>query len=157
MTDDANMTSNRPYLLRAFYQWIVDNKCTPYIVVEADLPHVEVPPQTVRDGQVVLNISPGAVQNLQLEDTQVTFSARFGGVPFEVYVPVYAISAIYARENGAGSMFPPEPIPELEQEAPQVEEEDSSEMTVIETSTELKTEEKDKKPKKKGSHLSVVK
>lgn len=158
MTDDANMTSNRPYLLRAFYQWIVDNECTPYIVVEADLPNVEVPPQTVRDGQVVLNISPNAVQNLLLEDTQVTFSARFGGVPFEVYVPVYAISAIYARENGAGSMFPPEPIPELEQEkAPEVEEDPSS-ITVIETSSELKTEqEKDKKPKKKGSHLSVVK
>lgn len=158
MTDDANMTSNRPYLLRAFYQWIVDNECTPYIVVEADLPNVEVPPQTVRDGQVVLNISPNAVQNLLLEDTQVTFSARFGGVPFEVYVPVYAISAIYARENGAGSMFPPEPIPELEEEKTPEVEEDPSSMTVIETSSELKTEqEKDKKPKKKGSHLSVVK
>lgn len=158
MTDDANMTSNRPYLLRAFYQWIVDNDCTPYIVVEADLPNVEVPPQTIRDGQVVLNISPNSVQNLLLEDTQVTFSARFGGVPFEVYVPVYAISAIYARENGAGSMFPPEPIPEIEQEAIEEVEEDTSSISVIETSTELKTEEeKDKKPKKKGSHLSVVK
>jgi len=156
MTDETNMTSNRPYLLRAFYQWIVDNECTPYIVVEADLPHVDVPPQTVRDGQVVLNISPTAVQNLLLEDKQVTFSARFGGVPFEVYIPVYAISAIYARENGAGTMFPPEEIPELEQEELE-DEQESSPMSVIETSSELKTDEDKEKPKKKGSHLSVVK
>ena len=83
MTDETNMTSNRPYLLRAFYQWIVDNECTPYIVVEADLPQVEVPPQTVRDGQVVLNISPTrCTKSYLLEDTQVTFSARFRWCPF---------------------------------------------------------------------------
>lgn len=156
MTDETNMTSNRPYLLRAFYQWIVDNECTPYIVVEADLPHVEVPPQTVRDGQVVLNISPTAVQSLLLEDKQVTFSARFGGVPFEVYIPLYAISAIYARENGAGTMFPPEEIPEHD-EPQSVEEVESTPMAVIETSSELKDDEGKTKPKKKGSHLSVVK
>ncbi len=156
MTDETNMTSNRPYLLRAFYQWIVDNECTPYIVVEADLPHVEVPPQTVRDGQVVLNISPTAVQDLLLEDKQVTFSARFGGVPFEVYIPVYAISAIYARENGAGTMFPPEEIAELE-EPEQEPKTDASPMSVIETSSELKPTEDKGKPKKKGSHLSIVK
>lgn len=156
MTDETNMTSNRPYLLRAFYQWIVDNECTPYIVVEADLPHVEVPPQTVRDGQVVLNISPTAVQSLLLEDKQVTFSARFGGVPFEVYIPLYAISAIYARENGAGTMFPPEEIPEHD-EPQSAEEVESTPMAVIETSSELKDDEGKTKPKKKGSHLSVVK
>lgn len=156
MTDETNMTSNRPYLLRAFYQWIVDNECTPYIVVEADLPHVEVPPQTVRDGQVVLNISPTAVQSLLLEDKQVTFSARFGGVPFEVYIPLYAISAIYARENGAGTMFPPEEIPEHD-EPQSPEEVESTPMAVIETSSELKDDEAKEKPKKKGSHLSVVK
>lgn len=156
MTDETNMTSNRPYLLRAFYQWIVDNECTPYIVVEADMPHVQVPPQTVRDGQVVLNISPTAVQNLLLEDTQVTFSARFGGVPFEVYIPLYAISAVYARENGAGTMFPPEEIPEQEPQV-ETEEEQPAPMSVIETSSELKSEDGKDKPKKKGSHLSVVK
>ena len=156
MTDELNMTSNRPYLLRAFYQWIIDNECTPYIVVEADLPHVEVPPQTVRDGQVVLNISPSAVQNLLLEDEQVTFSARFGGVPFEVYIPVYAISAVYARENGAGTMFPPEEIPELEKpDVTEVEEEPS--ISVVETSSEIKSEKSADKPKNKGSHLKVIK
>ena len=162
MIDESNMTSNRPYLLRAFYQWILDNDCTPYIVVEADLPHVDVPPQAVRDGQVVLNVSPTSVHNLMLEDKQVTFSARFGGVPFEVYIPVYAISAIYARENGAGTMFPPEPIPELEDDIGDeltADEPESAPMSVIETSAEIKVEadKKDDKPKKKGSHLSIVK
>tara|TARA_Y100000034_G_C6671257_1_gene294693 strand:+ start:124 stop:594 length:471 start_codon:yes stop_codon:yes gene_type:complete len=156
MTDELNMTSNRPYLLRAFYQWIVDNECTPYIVVEADLPNVEVPPQTVRDGQVVLNISPSAVQNLLLEDEQVTFSARFGGVPFEVYIPVYAISAVYARENGAGTMFPPEEIPELA--STQVEEDvEEPSITVVETSSDAKPEKSAEKSKSKGSHLKVIK
>jgi stringent starvation protein B len=156
MTDELNMTSNRPYLLRAFYQWIVDNECTPYIVVEADLPNVEVPPQTVRDGQVVLNISPSAVQNLLLEDEQVTFSARFGGVPFEVYIPVYAISAVYARENGAGTMFPPEEIPELA--STQVEEDvEEPSISVVETSSDAKSEKPAEKSKSKGSHLKVIK
>lgn len=156
MTDELNMTSNRPYLLRAFYQWIVDNECTPYIVVEADLPHVQVPPQTVRDGQVVLNISPSAVQNLLLEDEQVTFSARFGGVPFEVYIPVYAISAVYARENGAGTMFPPEEIPELSK-ADSDEQVEEPTISVVETSSEAKSETPSDKPKNKGSHLKVIK
>lgn len=156
MTDELNMTSNRPYLLRAFYQWIVDNECTPYIVVEADLPHVQVPPQTVRDGQVVLNISPSAVQNLLLEDEQVTFSARFGGVPFEVYIPVYAISAVYARENGAGTMFPPEEIPELtKSDSDEVADEPA--ISVVESKSEVKSETPSDKPKNKGSHLKVIK
>lgn len=161
MTDELDMTSNRPYLLRAFYQWIVDNDCTPYIVVEADLPQVNVPPQTVRDGQVVLNISPGAVQNLLLEDAQVTFSARFGGVPFEVYIPVYAISAIYARENGAGTMFPPEEIPELEEDDNDIEEVTEElpqpSISVVETSSEVKDTKSKEKQKNKGSHLKVIK
>ncbi|NVK24326.1 MAG: ClpXP protease specificity-enhancing factor [Gammaproteobacteria bacterium] len=166
------MTSNRPYLLKAFYQWIVDNECTPYIVVEADLPHVSVPPQTVTDGQVVLNINPTAVQSLLMDDHQVTFSARFGGVPFDVYIPIYAISAIYARENGAGTMFPPEELPEdLNAEDSDVitdksksEESGRSEskMSVVEsdikTSSEVNTEKSDdKSKKKKASHLSIVK
>lgn len=155
MTNELDMTSNRPYLLRAFNQWILDNECTPYIVVEADLPNVTVPPQTVKDGQVVLNISPTAVQSLVLDDNQVTFSARFGGVPFEVYIPIYAISAIYARENGAGTMFPPEEIPDdLEMET--VEDVPKSPMSVVE-SQELSENVDNKNKGKKGSHLSVVK
>lgn len=132
------MTSNRPYLLRAFYQWIVDNDCTPYIVVDATLPHVVVPPQTVKDGQVVLNIAPSAVRILQLEQEHISFNARFGGVPFDVYIPNYAISAIYAKENGAGTMFPPESPPH-------------------ETPPPADLEDSDTSKPKKGSHLSLVK
>jgi len=156
----VDMTSNRPYLLRAFYDWILDNECTPYLVVEADLPHVQVPPQTIKDGQVVLNISPSAVHALQMEQEQLTFSARFGGVPFEVYIPMYAISAIYARENGAGTMFPPEEIEHEEAEG-----NTSPELGAVKSTDKPKESSKDDttpddpgdKPKGKGSHLSLVK
>lgn len=157
------MTSNRPYLLRAFNDWIIDNEMTPHIVVEADMPHVMVPPQTVKDGQVVLNISPSAVHMLEITNDQITFSARFGGVPFEVYIPMYAISAIYARENGAGTMFPPEEIEEIDN---QEEEKDLGPSLTITSSEPASTqgeepkassEEKSNDSKKKRSHLSIVK
>ena len=102
------MTPNRPYLLRAFYEWIVDNNCTPYLVVDATMPGVKVPLQHVKDGQIVLNISPGAIGNLLLGNDAVTFNARFSGNPFALYIPQRSVLAIYARENGAGTMFTPE-------------------------------------------------
>jgi stringent starvation protein B len=100
-----NMTSNQPYLLRAFSDWIIDNGLTPYIVVDADLPGVEVPRQFVKDGQIVLNISPSACVNLNVGLQGVAFQARFSGQPMQVFVPSIAVSAIYARENGAGTVF----------------------------------------------------
>lgn len=100
-----NMTSNQPYLLKAFYDWIVDNGLTPYIVVDAILPGVEVPQQFVKEGQIVLNISPSACVNLHIELDAISFQARFSGQPMQVYVPSIAVSAIYARENGAGTVF----------------------------------------------------
>ena len=99
------MTANRPYLLRAFYEWIVDNNCTPYLVVDATVSAVKVPMQFVQNGQIVLNTAPSAVGNLQLGNDAVTFNARFGGQPFALYIPVNAVLAIYARENGAGTVF----------------------------------------------------
>lgn len=102
------MTPRRPYLLRAFYEWLVDNDLTPHLVVEADLPGVRVPDQFVQDGQIILNVAPRAVGNLEMSNEAVTFSARFGGKPHSVIVPLYAVQAIYARENGAGTMFEPE-------------------------------------------------
>lgn len=108
MTDDLKMTPNRPYLLRAFYEWIVDNNLTPYLVVDATMAGVKVPTQHVQNGQIVLNINPSAVGNLLLGNDAVTFSARFGGSPFALYIPQRAVLAIYARENGAGTMFTPE-------------------------------------------------
>ncbi len=107
------MTSSRPYMVRALNEWIVDNDCTPHIVVNAMADDVLVPQQHVKDGQIILNISPSAVRDLDITNEHVSFNARFGGIPTDVYVPHYAILGIYARENGQGMVFeaeePPEP------------------------------------------------
>ena len=99
------MTSNRPYLIRAIHQWICDNGLTTHLVVDAGYPGAEVPQEFVRDGQIVLNISPSAVQALQVNNDLLSFSARFGGRPTDVFVPVSAVMGIYARENGQGMVF----------------------------------------------------
>jgi stringent starvation protein B len=105
----AEMTSNRPYLVRALYEWICDNGLTPYLLVDAGRPGVRVPPQAVKDGKVVLNLAPRAVDRLELADDMVSFQARFNGVAMLVLVPMDAVLAVYAMENGQGMMFPPEP------------------------------------------------
>ena len=102
------MTARRPYMLRAFYDWLVDNDLTPHLVVDATMPGVRVPVEFIQDGQIILNIAPRAVGNLELGNDAITFHARFSGRPHSVIVPVYAVQAIYARENGAGTMFEPE-------------------------------------------------
>ncbi len=99
------MNSTRPYLIRAFYEWIVDSDCTPHIVVNAELKDVIVPRDFVEGGQIVLNIAMPAVQDLTLNNEAVSFKAKFGGVAHEIYVPVAAVMAIYARENGRGMVF----------------------------------------------------
>lgn len=101
------MTSNRPYLVRALYQWICDNGLTPYLLVDAAAPGVRVPPQAVKDGRVVLNLAPRAVTKLELADDMVSFQARFAGVAMLVLAPLDAILAIYAMENGQGMAFAP--------------------------------------------------
>ncbi|MGA6098682.1 ClpXP protease specificity-enhancing factor [Stutzerimonas marianensis] len=105
------MTSSRPYLVRALYDWIVDNGCTPHILVHADHPGVQVPSGYASDGQIVLNVSPGAVRHLDMSNEAVSFEGRFGGVAHNLYVPSAAILAIYARENGQGMVFEVEPTP----------------------------------------------
>lgn len=99
------MNSSRPYLLRAFYEWIVDNHCTPYIVVNADMPNTDVPREYVEDGRIVLNVAPGAVRSLLMQNDHLEFQARFAGVPFSIYAPMRAVTAIYAKENGRGMVF----------------------------------------------------
>ncbi|MDX5334214.1 MAG: ClpXP protease specificity-enhancing factor [Gammaproteobacteria bacterium] len=99
------MTSSRPYLLRAIYQWIVDNGLTPHILVNAEDEQVQVPRQYVEQGKIILNIAPMAVHGLTLGNEDVTFNARFGGTPMDIYVPMGRVLAIYARENGQGMMF----------------------------------------------------
>ena len=121
----SQLTPRRPYLLRAFYDWLLDNQLTPHLVVDVTLPGVNVPMEYARDGQIVLNIAPRAVGNLDLANDEVRFNARFGGVPRQVNVPMSAVLAIYARENGAGTMFEPETG--YDEEVPEVRETDSEE------------------------------
>lgn len=102
------MKPRRPYLVRAYYDWLLDNNLTPHLVVDAMLPGVQVPMDFVRDGQIVLNIAPRAVGNLELGNDAIRFNARFGGIPQQVDVPMAAVLALYARENGAGTLFEPE-------------------------------------------------
>ena len=99
------MTPSRPYLIRALYEWILENECTPYIMVNAFEDGVEVPQEHVKDGQIILNISPNAVQNLSIRNEAIDFDGRFGGIPKKVYVPVGAVTVIYAKENGQGMVF----------------------------------------------------
>lgn len=99
------MTPSRPYLLRAILDWINDNHLTPHLLVDATCPGVVVPEQHVRDGQIVLNVALTAVRDFLVDAQVVSFSARFGGVPMSVWLPMAAIKAVYARENGRGMVF----------------------------------------------------
>ncbi|KJH80025.1 ClpXP protease specificity-enhancing factor [Pseudomonas sp. KSR10] len=105
------MTSSRPYLVRALYEWIVDNDCTPHLLVNVEHPGVRVPDGFASDGQIVLNVAPSAVRHLQMDNQSISFEGRFGGVPHSLHVPSAAVMAIYARENGQGMVFEIEPTP----------------------------------------------
>ena len=100
-------TSTRPYMVRAMYDWCVDNNCTPFIVVAVD-GSVRVPQEFVQNGEIVLNVSLGATSSLSLGNEYIEFKARFGGVARDICVPLSRVSAIYARENGQGMTFPVE-------------------------------------------------
>ncbi|MCO4321448.1 ClpXP protease specificity-enhancing factor [Aliidiomarina quisquiliarum] len=118
------MSPKRPYLARALYEWLLDNELTPHVVIDASWPGTEVPQEFVQDGQIVLNIHPDATTAFQMGNVDIQFQARFGGVPRRIVVPYGALLAIYARENGAGSIFEPEavyedPTAELLPNAPQ--------------------------------------
>ena len=109
------MTSSRPYLLRALYEWIVDNNLTPYILVDAFSDGVDVPEHFIQDGKIILNIAPHAVQRMEMGNDVLGFAAMFSGVSQSISVPIAAIMAIYANENGQGMVFndedPQQPIP----------------------------------------------
>ena len=113
----AGVSSNRPYLIRALYEWLLDNDLTPHLLVEADREGVTVPRQYVEDGRIVLNISPTAVRGLELSNDLISFNARFGGSPMDVFVPPEAVLGIYARENGRGMLFPEEDLQESSAES----------------------------------------
>lgn len=103
-----SMSPKRPYLARALYEWLLDNELTPHVVIDASWPGAEVPQEFVQDGQIVLNIHPDATTAFQMGSIDLQFQARFSGVPRRIVVPYGALLAIYARENGAGSIFEPE-------------------------------------------------
>ncbi len=99
------MTSSRPYLVRAMYQWIADNGMTPHLLVDVSVGGVQVPAEHVKNGKIILNIAPMAITGLVLGDAEITFNARFSGQSMDLYVPVAAVLAVYAKENGQGMMF----------------------------------------------------
>lgn len=102
------MTSNRPYLIRAIYEWIIDNDMTPHLMVDAEHPSAIVPLEFAENGRIVLNVAPQAVHGFQIGNDLIRFSARFGGQPFSVELAPQAVIGLFARENGQGMLFPDE-------------------------------------------------
>lgn len=99
------MTSSKPYLVRAMHEWLVDNELTPYLMVDTSGNDCQVPEDYIEDDRIILNVSPRAVRSLDLSNEQVSFDARFSGVVYTIIVPMHAILAIYASENGRGMVF----------------------------------------------------
>lgn len=135
-------SSTKPYLLRALYEWCLDNEQTPHLLVWVN-EHTRVPMQFVRDNEIVLNISPTASHNLSIENDWIHFSARFGGVAHEIWIPVGHVMSLFARESGEGMGFEVEPWEQQQAEA-------STEQTMLkqDKKTESPTDVDDSKPKK---------
>jgi len=116
------MTPLKPYLIRAIYEWVLDNNLTPHLLVDANNPNAMLPMQFAQDGKLVLNIRPAAIEALSLGDEAIEFNTRFSGKSTYIYVPVAAVLAIYAKENGQGMVFdaeksePNEPTPPTQPE-----------------------------------------
>ena len=106
------MAALRTHLVGAVYQWAVESGFSPFILVDAARPGVQVPPGRVEDGRMTLNVDPRAVRNFSIQDEVLSFQGRFGGQPFLVSLPILAVLAIYARENGRGLSFEGEDDPE---------------------------------------------
>ena len=136
--------STRPYLVRAIYDWSLDQGLTPQIMVDVTMPMVDVPMGYAQDGKIVLNLHPNSVRGLELGDEYLMFSARFSGRPENIVIPVESVLAVYARENGQGIVFqadgsgitPPSPMPSRRESAD--------------------VDSREQKPKH-GSHLKVIK
>lgn len=139
------MLSNKPYLIRAFYEWIVDSRCTPLLVVDATQPRCNVPQEYVENGEIILNISPDAIRDFKVSPNLVEFKASFSGIAHLISVPIRAVLAIYTEENGQGMFFD---IENMEDTGATWDEE-----TVIQTESESPTTSSDEKRK---SHLKLV-
>ncbi len=158
MMNEAELKPRRPYLLRAFYDWLLDNDFTPHLVVDATLPYVDVPFEYVQDGQIVLNVAPQSVVELDLGNEFVRFTARFGGNPMAIAVPIYAVVAIYSRENGSGTMFDSEPVYEAQLEKIERELEEEEANATMPSEPLIMDEPEDETQRPKGPPtLTVVK
>ena len=153
------VVSTKPYLIRAIYEWAMENGFTPQILVDAQVSGVDVPEGYVNEGKIVLNIQNQAVQHLELGNELISFSARFGGVPVHLAVPVDAVLAIYTRENGDGLSFvSKDPNVETEGEESQEESrEESREESPESDSGDDGGPDTDGSGPKRGSHLKLVK
>lgn len=148
------MSSQRPYLLRALYEWIADNGMTPHVLVDARMPGVRVPAHAVKDGRIVLNIAERAVAKLDMSNDALRFSARFAGVSQAVVVPLVAVIAIYARETGQGMAMPDEPRAPASAPAEAAEPQHSADAG---SAADPETPDNTPEPPKRGGHLRIVK
>ena len=163
--DSLQMSSQRPYLLRALYEWIADTGMTPHVLVNAAMPRVKVPLHAVKDGRIVLNIAERAVAKLELGNELLRFTARFAGVSQVVSVPLEAVIAIYARETGQGMALPEEMPAESPSPAaigpvatgPVAVESEAGDVQHTEEDPDESGPEPSSSPPKRGSHLRIVK
>ena len=116
-----SMSSQKPYLVRAIHEWLLDNQCTPYVLVNTQYEGVQVPQDYIKDGRIVLNIAPDAIRDLVIDNDWISFSARFAGKAMDVFIPILSVQAIYGKENNEGMFFPDEdspPSPEPQDSSP---------------------------------------
>lgn len=105
----TELTSTKPYMVRAIHEWCVDNACTPHLLVAVNS-QTRVPMAYVKEGEIVLNLNYTATKDLHIDNEVITFSARFGGISQNLYVPMSAVKGIFARETGQGMFFEVEPL-----------------------------------------------
>lgn len=142
----------RPYLYHAYYQWLIESDLTPYLLVNADYPHTDVPTEFIRDGKIILNISPRSIGQYIVNDEAISFNARFQGMLRDIYIPFGALEAIYAQESGDGAMFQDEPYYAVETYLARVEQHENGDKR---PSNAKKPAEK--AVKRKATHLKLVK
>jgi len=156
------MISIKSYLLRAYHEWILDNGFTPYLLVDATMENVYVPNEFVKEGKIVLNVSPSAVAALQITNDTIEFDARFSGRSRHIYIPIEAVLSLYAKENGEGIIFEDPEMATMEfNDDVETEKTDKSGKIKKSGPRAVQSAEKEKKPKKPGKprkpHLTVVK
>jgi stringent starvation protein B len=166
------MTPSRPYFVRAIFDWVVDNDCTPYLSVFAGFPTVDVPLEFIEDEHITLNISPSAVVDFHFDNEAISFKARFSGVSRTLYIPMGSIVGLFAKENGQGMGFPDEVFYQEQAESLSIAADEppkpSSLATVMPHESEpelakdkasegVQATQKEKKPSNKVSHLKIIK